>query len=80
MTQLTAEPPKADVADDVFSTEMLELRAVGSGIFGEGDQVKGSSQVTVVIRCNIGNEVRRSILPDWAIPNAHCHSISYLEV
>ena len=37
---------------------MLELRAIGTGLLRQGHQVKCALQVTIVIRSNIGDEVR----------------------
>ncbi len=67
---LATKGPEAVVGHDVLGPEVLELRAVGASILGEGHEVLGSLEITVMVRGDVGDEVGRLIRADKALADA----------
>ncbi len=63
MGLLSTEGLESVVRDDVRSSKVLEFRAVSAGFLRERHKALGAIEVTVVIRGDIRDEVRRLIGP-----------------
>src|SRR5947207_6332445 len=57
MRLLTAQVLKSIITNDGFSLEMLELSSICPGLSSEVNKILGTLQLTIMVRCDICNEV-----------------------
>ena len=69
MSHRRAKISESNIADQRLRSEMLELRSVGTGNFGEVYQLLGAAQVLIVVSRNISNEVCRVTVSHGSIPD-----------
>ena len=62
------------VGDNFGGSEVLELGGIGSNALGKSDQHLGTFQIAVMIRRNVGDEVRGLARPNCAACNLEFHS------
>ena len=58
MRLLSAKCLEPVVRHDVLGAEVLELRAVGAGLLGQGHEMQRAIKAAVVVGRDVGNEVR----------------------
>jgi len=75
MGLLAAEGLEPIVRDDVLCPKVLELGAIGSCFLGQGHEVLGPLEVTVMVRGDIGDEVGGLVWADEAVTEAECRHL-----
>lgn len=75
MAGVVVQLSEAEVRDDFRRMEVLELGGVGTRLFCEPNQPLCPLQITVVIRGNVGNEVRRVAETDRSAVDVKIHPL-----